>query len=177
MSKFVILMLAACVHFFVSCEVVEYDSDDAVKEERNVDAATDDSAEPTAKSNNVIEVNIEDDDDKQTDEKLAEQGAAIEVDSAVVQFLNKVSTVSTHQKIKVGEEHKFEQIKVVLRKCFVSAPGDPLCVTAYLDIWEYSPKRAEYSKVFSGWMFSSQPSANTLENSNYDVKIENESDI
>lgn len=136
----------------------------------------------TAETNNVVEVNIKSA-PKQKAYQETKSNTAVEIKSAVIQFVNKNSAVHEHKKLNVGEEYKFERLKVILRKCFVTAPGEPICVTAFLEIFELvgdsesSDANGNYKKIFSGWMFSSKPSANTLENSNYDVKVESDANI
>ena len=141
-----------------------------------------DASKGQAETNNVVEVNIKSGPKPKVYQET-KSNTAVEIKSAVIQFVNKNSAVHEHKKLNIGEEYEFERLKVILKKCFVTAPGEPICITAFLEIFELigdseaSKSNRNYKKIFSGWMFSSKPSANTLENSNYDVKVENDANI
>lgn len=117
---------------------------------------------------------IEDEDD--TYEKHFDK-AAIELDSVTVQVCQKSGVRTTQKKIFINEPYEFDNIKIILRKCFKSAPDKALCISAFLEVYERQTNQhnseSNYNLIFSGWMFSSSQSVNSLEHHQYYIKIEN----
>lgn len=199
MNKYLFIVVVLLNVYRLQAELVEINSDvtksavDASSHDKNdesVSSLVDDMAvdkfnndnEQTEKSENIVEINVEDDNVKKLDYEDHKTSSYIEIDSAIIQFLNQDSGVHEHKKLQVGQEYRFERLKVTLKKCFMSAPGEPLCVWAYLVIEEldnsvdYKNSKSKYKEIFSGWMSSSKPSANTLENRTYDVRVESDAD-
>ena len=88
----------------------------------------------------------------------------------VVGALNKVSGKISKVVIEDDREISFETIKIVVRTCRKSSPDEPPENYAFIEIWDLKHNK-ENKKIFSGWMFSSSPSASALEHAVYDVWI------
>ncbi len=114
---------------------------------------------------------VESDTDKRFDK------TALALDSATVQVCEKSGVRTIKKKIFVDEHFEFGDLKIVIKKCFRSAPDQNLCISAFVNVYEKRVDRynseCSYNLIFSGWMFSSSQSVNSLEHPRYYIKIEN----
>ncbi len=90
---------------------------------------------------------------------------------AVVSVLDKTFG-KTHQiEIPVGESKVDDTLRIIVHRCEVQKEIAPLETKAFLEIWEQksglSPKM-----IFSGWLFSQNPAASTLDHPQYDVWVD-----
>lgn len=88
---------------------------------------------------------------------------------AKVQILNKITAKTSYLDIKVGSEKIWGLIKIQVQTCWKSSPYELSENKILLDISEKKVGREEYSKIFTGWMFSSSPAISTMEHPIYDV--------
>ena len=104
-------------------------------------------------------------DDKKADDFNAE--------ATTVNFrgLNKVTGRSSQFTGKVGQTVTFGNLEIRIRRCQKSRPNEPPERGAFLQIFEKSLKDDKTVRVFSGWMFSSNPALSALEHPVYDVWI------
>lgn len=102
---------------------------------------------------------------------------ALTLESATVQVCEKSGVRTIKKKIFVDEPFEFGDLKIVIKKCFRSAPDQNLCISAFVNVYEKRVYRynseCSYDLIFSGWMFSSSQSVNSLEHPRYYIKIEN----
>ncbi len=72
----------------------------------------------------------------------------------------------------VGEEAKFQQMRVLPRFGFKAPPEDPPEVKAFVEVFMVDPKQEEKrKKVFGNWMFASSPATSALEDPIYDLWV------
>lgn len=104
--------------------------------------------------------------DKKPEEKF-------NADATTVYFrgLNKVTGRSSRFTGTVGQTVKFGTLDIRIRRCQLSRPTEPPERGAFLQIYEKSLKSDKVNRVFSGWMFSSNPALSAMEHPVYDVWI------
>ena len=90
----------------------------------------------------------------------------------VIGALDKVSGKVSKITIEEDGEVFFGSLKIIADSCTKSPPEEPPENKAFLEIWDIKHDR-ESKKVFSGWMFSSNPSISALEHAVYDVWVIN----
>ncbi len=102
---------------------------------------------------------------------------ALALNSATVQVCEKSGVRTIKKKIFVDEPFEFGDLKIMIKKCFRSAPDQNLCISAFVNVYEKRVDRynseCSYDLIFSGWMFSLSQSVNSLEHPRYYIKIEN----
>ena len=86
-----------------------------------------------------------------------------------IKAIDKVSAKSTTLKIKLGEEKKFENLKIKPIKCKVSEFDDAPDTIAYLQVIDVTQKNNDKVFVFNGWTFSSSPSLRPFDHAVYDL--------
>ncbi len=86
-----------------------------------------------------------------------------------IKAIDKVSAKSTTLKIKLGEEKKFENLKIKPIKCKVSEFDDTPDTIAYLQVIDVTQKNNDKVFVFNGWTFSSSPSLRPFDHAVYDL--------
>lgn len=108
--------------------------------------------------------------DAPKDKKPAEK---FNPDATTVYFrgLNKVTGRSSQFTGAVGKTVNFGTLEIRIRRCQLSRPTDPPERGAFLQIYEKSLKSDKVNRVFSGWMFSSNPALSAMEHPVYDVWI------
>lgn len=90
----------------------------------------------------------------------------IEIDSANVQILDKISGKKYHTKLFLNKTEKFGSIEITLKRCFKNSPEDENEVYAYIEIKEQD------KVIFSKWLFASAVSVNIFSHPVYDVRVE-----
>tara|TARA_B100000579_G_C22805394_1_gene842206 strand:- start:512 stop:910 length:399 start_codon:yes stop_codon:yes gene_type:complete len=86
-----------------------------------------------------------------------------------IEALDKVSAKTTLLKINVGEEKKFENLKIKPLKCKVSEFDDSPDTVAYLQVIDITQKDNDKVFIFNGWTFSSSPSLRPFDHPVYDL--------
>ena len=90
----------------------------------------------------------------------------------VIGMLDKVSGKVSKITIEEDGEVFFGSLKIIVHTCTKSQPEEPPENRAFLEIWDIKNDK-ESKNVFSGWMFSSNPSISALEHAVYDVWVIN----
>jgi hypothetical protein len=90
----------------------------------------------------------------------------IEIDSAKIQILDKISGKVYRKNIKLNSKEKFRSIELELKRCFKNSPEDEKEISAFVEITENG------KVVFSNWLFASSPSINLFSHPIYDIRIE-----
>lgn len=90
----------------------------------------------------------------------------IEVDSANIQILDKISGKKYHTNLFLNQPKQFGSIEIELKRCFKNAPEDANEVYAYIQITENG------RVIFSKWLFASSVSVNIFSHPVYDVRVE-----
>ena len=86
-----------------------------------------------------------------------------------IKALDKVSAKVTTLKIKLGEEEKFQNLKIKPLKCKVSEFDDTPDTVAYLQVVDITQKNNNKVFIFNGWTFSSSPSLRPFDHAVYDL--------
>ena len=86
-----------------------------------------------------------------------------------IKVLDKVSSKNSQLILKIGEEKKFENLKIKTLKCKNSEFDDNPEITAYLQVRDVTYKDNDKVFVFNGWTFSSSPSLKPFEHPVYDI--------
>jgi len=90
---------------------------------------------------------------------------------ALLQGLDKVTTKISAFDADNGKLVRFGTLEITVRKCTRSRPDQKLERAAFLEIDDIDPSTKAKKRVFSGWMFSSNPSLSALDHPVYDVWV------
>jgi hypothetical protein len=101
----------------------------------------------------------------------AEPKVEIEGKGAVLQGLDKVTARISTLDADIGKTVPFGSLQITVRRCQRSRPDQKLERAAFLEIDDIDPTTKEKKRVFSGWMFSSNPAISALEHPVYDVWV------
>ncbi len=106
-------------------------------------------------------------------EEPAPPEAKLEVEGkgAILQGLDKVTARISTIEVTVGETATFGSLTIKVRRCQRSRPDQKLERAAFLEIDNTDPTTKEKRRVFSGWMFMSNPAISALEHPVYDVWV------
>ena len=101
--------------------------------------------------------------------KIALSSQWIEGNKLVIQGLDKITARIQTFEVDVGKTHKFGVLDIFVERCVFSKPIFKPESLAFIKIKDNSDRLSEVK--FRGWMFSSSPALNALENPVYDVSI------
>lgn len=94
----------------------------------------------------------------------------VESNVAILQGLNKViGRVSTFE-APLGTLSNFENLEIIVRKCWKSPPDERPENAALLEVREVRTGEAP-KQIFLGWMLSSSPGLSSLEHPVYDITV------
>ncbi|CCQ73705.1 DUF2155 domain-containing protein [Magnetospira sp. QH-2] len=94
--------------------------------------------------------------------------SATEMDTAVLQGLDKVTARISTIEAPIGQLVNFRNLEIIARHCDKRPPEETPESSAFMDIWEI--REGEPTKgLFRGWMFASSPALNGMEHPVYDV--------
>ena len=93
----------------------------------------------------------------------------VEGNKLVIQGLDKITARIQTFEVDVGKTHKFGVLDIFVERCVFSKPIFKPESLAFIKIKDNSDRLSEVK--FRGWMFSSSPALNALENPVYDVSI------
>ena len=96
------------------------------------------------------------------------QAAFVDTETAVLQWLDKVTARIRTVEVPVGETVRVRTLRVTVHGCRKRPPEEPPESAAFLTIREVRPD-ADDSELFKGWMFASSPALNAMEHPVYDV--------
>jgi len=94
----------------------------------------------------------------------------IEMNTAVLQGLDKVTARVETIETRVGEPVRFGTLEIVVRTCRENPPEETPESAAFLDIWEMRPDEQALN-LFRGWMFASSPALSAMEHPVYDIWV------
>jgi len=96
----------------------------------------------------------------------------VDKEIVVIRTIDKISAYTHTFEIPVGKTVKFgTSLFIKARACRQASPIDTPENAAFLQIWQRKPSEEVPTWVFSGWMFSSNPSASAMEHPVYDVWV------
>jgi hypothetical protein len=95
----------------------------------------------------------------------------VEGKGAILQGLDKVTARISTVEIEVGKTVPYGSLLITVRRCQRSRPDQKLERAAFLEIDNIDPTTKEKKRVFSGWMFASNPAISALEHAVYDVWV------
>lgn len=107
--------------------------------------------------------------DKDKPEDRDEPPLKADLNVVILQGLDKVTAKISTFGGRVGQTVRFRSLEIVIRRCQRNRPENPPERGAFLEIFEKDPQSGERKKIFSGWMFASNPALNALEHPIYDV--------
>lgn len=108
--------------------------------------------------------------DKEKNQDPVVDEKQVESNVAVLQGLNKVlGRVSTFE-APLGTLANFENLEIIVRKCWKAPPDERPENAALLEIREVKTGEAP-KQIFLGWMLSSSPGLSSLEHPVYDITV------
>lgn len=106
----------------------------------------------------------------QPDDRSSEPGSF-----AILRGLDKVTARTRDFEAPIGEEVAFGALGVTVRYCRKRPPEEPPEVFAFVQVNDRRTDgfgvETEGERIFSGWMFASNPALNALEHPVYDVWV------
>ena len=101
----------------------------------------------------------------------AQKNKNLEGDFIEIKILDKVSSKNSQLILKIGEEKKFENLKIKTLKCKNSEFADNPEITAYLQVRDLNSKSNDEVFIFNGWTFASSPTLRSIDHPVYDLWI------
>lgn len=95
----------------------------------------------------------------------------VEGKGAILQGLDKVTARISIFDADIGKQVSFGSLRITVRRCQRSRPDQKLERAAFLEIDDVDPTTKVTKRVFSGWMFSSNPALSALDHAVYDVWV------
>jgi len=89
--------------------------------------------------------------------------------TAELSILDKVSSKNTNIKIQVGEEFSFQNLNIIVLKCYNSEFDDDPEVMAYMQVKDTTMNNNDRVFIFNDWTFASSPSIRPFDHPVYDV--------
>jgi len=108
---------------------------------------------------------------KKEEPAAAEPKVEVEGKGAVLQGLDKVTARISTLEADVGKPVAFGSLTITVRRCQRSRADQKLERAAFVEIENTDPATREKKRVFSGWMFMSNPAISALEHPVYDVWV------
>ncbi len=92
----------------------------------------------------------------------------------VMRGLDKVTARTQDFEIRIGEEYRFGSLTILPRYCRERPPEETPEIFVFVEIYDRRSENGEIveedaERIFSGWMFASNPALNPLEHPVYDV--------
>ena len=96
-------------------------------------------------------------------------------DTVTLRTLDKVTAQTKDFDVKVGDSLDYGSLRIDVKHCERKPPEETPETYAFLQIFDNrldgSGEQAEAEKLFSGWMFGSNPALSSLEHRVYDVWV------
>lgn len=105
------------------------------------------------------------------EEPAPEPKLEVEGKGAILHGLDKVTARISTLEADVGQTVSFGSLSITVRRCQRSRPDQKLERAAFVEIDNIDPGTKEKKRVFSGWMFMSNPAISALEHPVYDVWV------
>ena len=90
--------------------------------------------------------------------------------TAVFSGLDKITGRIITFDVALGETVQFGALQVVPRVCYTRPPTETAATDAFVEVSEVT-LQGEVRRIFSGWMFASNPALNALDHPVYDVWV------
>lgn len=91
---------------------------------------------------------------------------------ARIQILDKIMAQTTEIDIKISEIYQFENLSILIHKCWQSNPEEKPENKTLITIKEYQRYENNHENIiFNGWMLSSSPSISSMEHVIYDITL------
>lgn len=103
-----------------------------------------------------------------TSSKQASNETNLQKDTAILQWVDKITGKAQLIKAVVGENMKHEQLRIKVSVCKTSHDLEAPDNISFLEIWEF-PNEQLPQKLFTGWMLSSSPALSTLINPRHNI--------
>lgn len=100
----------------------------------------------------------------------AEQKIPSAASTLILRGLDKISGQPADIIAPIGKQVTFATLKITARYCYSTPPADTPQTVAFLQIDDDRPGQAP-KRVFSGWMYASNPGLNGLDHPLYDVWV------
>jgi len=97
-------------------------------------------------------------------------GLFIDTDKAVLQGLDKTTARVSTFELNINERGTFGTLIIKVRACRKRPPTEPPESAAYVEVLDKKIGE-EPTNLFSGWMFASSPTLNSLQHPVYDVWV------
>jgi hypothetical protein len=94
----------------------------------------------------------------------------IDSDKVILRGLDKISARVFTSEVFVNQKIHFGSLEIYVRSASRSPPEDQPESLCFLEIYDNKPGQ-QRQKVFSGWMFSSNPALSALEHPVYDIWV------
>lgn len=105
------------------------------------------------------------------EEAAPEPKVEVEGKGVVLLGLDKVTARISTLEANIGQTVTFGSLSITVRRCQRSRPDQKLERAAFLEIDSTDPATKQKKRVFSGWMFMSNPAISALEHPVYDVWV------
>ncbi len=105
------------------------------------------------------------------EEPAPEPKLEVEGKGVILHGLDKVTARVSTIEANNGQTVTFGSLSITVRRCQRSRPDQKLERAAFLEIDNVDPGTKERKRVFSGWMFMSNPAISALEHPVYDVWV------
>ena len=99
-----------------------------------------------------------------------EQNKSNAANTLVLRGLDKISGQTTDIVAPIGKQVTFATLQITARYCYSTPPSQTPQTVAFLQIDEYRPDQSP-RRVFSGWMYASNPGLNGMDHPLYDVWV------
>jgi hypothetical protein len=94
----------------------------------------------------------------------------ITMNGVVFGGLDKVTARVENISGKTGAPMKFGTLEIIARTCVTHPPEETPENAAFVEVFQQQPGK-ERAKIFSGWMFSSNPALSALDHPVYDIWV------
>jgi hypothetical protein len=101
----------------------------------------------------------------------ADTKVEVEGKGAILQGLDKVTAQTSIFDADLNKAVAFGSLRITVRRCQRSRPDQKLERAAFLEIDDVDPTTKQAKRIFSGWMFSSNPALSALDHPVYDVWV------
>lgn len=108
---------------------------------------------------------------KKEEPAAAEPKVDVEGKGAILQGLDKVTGRVSTLEADINKPVTFRTLEITVRRCQRSRPDQKLERAAFLEIDYTDPATKQKRRVFSGWMFASNPAISAMEHAVYDVWV------
>lgn len=106
---------------------------------------------------------------------LVQERSSSPGNTAILRGLDKVTARTRDFEAPIGEEVRFGALAITVQYCRKRPPEEPPEVFAFVEVEDRRTdgfgEEVDGERIFSGWMFASNPALNALEHPVYDVWV------